>query len=189
MVVLVVGATLGSTTSSAASLSYSTSRSSSALGESSCVVLRRFVWQYWKIILSFTQYTQSVPLGKCSTIVSNMFNRLSFNIVRCSNSRPPSALGPTDVYSYVVCLAYVVHLLSLFKSVLPKVVNSCIPTIYSHNEMLYEIEESNHPNWLNKVPWYNTSICSKFHGKLFEHFIRHARADRYNLMCSTIEHD
>ena len=81
-------------------------------------------------MLSFTQYTQSVSLGKCSTIVSNRFTILSFNIVRCSNSRLPSALGPTDVDSYIVCLAYVVRLLSLIKSVFPKVVNSCIPTIY-----------------------------------------------------------
>ena len=83
---------------------------------------------FWIILLSFTQYTQSVSLGKCSTIVSNRFTRLSFNIVRCSNSRLPSALGPTDVDSYIVCLAYVVRLFSLIKSVFPKVVNSCIPT-------------------------------------------------------------
>ena len=61
--------------------------------------------------------------------------------------------------------------------------------ICSNNEMLYELEESNHPNWLNKVPWYNTAICSKLHGKLFEDFIRHARTDRYHLMCFIIAHD
>ena len=80
-------------------------------------------------MLSFTQYTQSVSLGKCSTIVSNRFTRLSLNVVRCSNIRLPSALRPTDVYSYIVCLAYILHPLSLIKSVLPKVVNSCIPTL------------------------------------------------------------
>ena len=80
------------------------------------------------IVLSFTQYTQSVSLGKCSTIVSNRFTRLSFNIMRFSNSRLPLALRPTDVDSYVVCLAYVVRQLSLIKSVLPKVINSCFPT-------------------------------------------------------------
>ena len=80
------------------------------------------------IVLSFKKYTQSASLGKCSTIVSNRFTRLSFNIMRCSNSRLPSELGPTDVDSYVVCLAYVVRQLSLIKSVLPKVVNSCFPT-------------------------------------------------------------
>ena len=68
-------------------------------------------------MLSFTQYTQSVSLGKCSTIVSSRFTRLFFNILRRSNSRPPSALGPTCVDSYVVCLAYVVRHLSLIRSV------------------------------------------------------------------------
>ena len=34
------------------------------------------------------------------------------------------------------------------------------------------------------VPWYNTSICNKLHGKVFEAFIRNARTDRYNIMCS-----
>ena len=79
-------------------------------------------------VLSFKQYTQYVSLGKCSTILSNMFTRLSFNIVRCSNIRLPSVLRPMDVDSYVVCLAYVVRQLSLIKSVLPKLVNSCFPT-------------------------------------------------------------
>ena len=41
----------------------------------------------------------------------------------------------------------------------------------------------------NKYPWYNTAICSKLHGKLFEDFIRHARTDMYHLMCSIISHD
>ena len=79
-------------------------------------------------VLSFTQYNQSVSLGKCSTIVSNRFTRLSFNIVRCSNCRLPSALRPTDVDSYVVCLEYVVLQLSSIKSDFPRVVNSCFPT-------------------------------------------------------------
>ena len=55
--------------------------------------------------------------------------------------------------------------------------------------MLFEIGENNHPNWFNKGTWYNTAICSKFHGKLFEDFIRHARTDIYHLMCSIIKHD
>ena len=61
--------------------------------------------------------------------------------------------------------------------------------ICSNNEMLYETEEKNHPDWLNKGPWYNTAICSKLHGKLFEDFIRHAITDIYHLMCSIIAHD
>ena len=69
------------------------------------------------IVLSFTQYTQSVLLGKFSTIVYNRFTRLSFNIVRYSNIRLPSELRPTDADSYVVYLAYVVRQLYLIKTI------------------------------------------------------------------------
>ena len=59
--------------------------------------------------------------------------------------------------------------------------------IYSNKKK--EIDEINHPNWLNKVPWYNTGICSNLHGRLFEDFITYAITDRYNLMCSIVAHD
>ena len=61
--------------------------------------------------------------------------------------------------------------------------------ICSNNKMFYEIEENDHPDWFNTGPWYNTSICSKLHGKLFEDFIRHARTDIYHLICSIVAHD
>ena len=60
--------------------------------------------------------------------------------------------------------------------------------ISSNKEMKYEIDENNHQDWLNKGPWYNTSICLKFHGSMFEGFITHARTDRYNFMCSLVAH-
>ena len=53
----------------------------------------------------------------------------------------------------------------------------------------YEMNKSNHQDWLNKCPWYNTDTCSKLHGSLFEDFITHARTNRYNLMCSLVAHD
>ena len=56
-------------------------------------------------------------------------------------------------------------------------------------EMEYEIYENNHQDWLNKVPWYNTSICSKLHGSRFEDFNTQARTDIYNLMCSLVARD
>ena len=31
--------------------------------------------------------------------------------------------------------------------------------IFSNEEMKYEIDKINHPDWLNKGPWYNTDIC------------------------------
>ena len=38
--------------------------------------------------------------------------------------------------------------------------------------------------WLTGGPWYNTYICKKIHGKLFEVFIINVRTDRYNIMFS-----
>ena len=55
--------------------------------------------------------------------------------------------------------------------------------------VFYETEENKYPDWFNIGPWYNTAICPKFHKKLFEDFIRHARTDIYHLMCSIIVHD
>ena len=51
-----------------------------------------------------------------------------------------------DVDSYIVCLAYVVRLLSLIKSIIPKVVNSCIPTLMNitfHEDIKFHKEEVN----------------------------------------------
>ena len=42
--------------------------------------------------------------------------------------------------------------------------------ISSNNEMKYEIDKSNHKDYLNKGPWYNTDICSRFHGGMFVDF-------------------
>ena len=61
--------------------------------------------------------------------------------------------------------------------------------ISSNKEMKYEMNDNNHQDWLNKGPWYNTSIYLKLHGSLFEDFITHARSDRYNLMCYLVAHD
>ena len=51
------------------------------------------------------------------------------------------------------------------------------------------MKKNSHQDCLNKVPWYNTSICFKFCGSIFEYFITHDRADRYNIMCSLVAHD
>ena len=55
--------------------------------------------------------------------------------------------------------------------------------------MKYEIDEINHPNWLNKGPWYNTPTCSRSHGIIIEDFITHGINDRYNIMCSLVTHE
>ena len=38
------------------------------------------------------------------------------------------------------------------------------------------------------VHWYNTYICKKVHGKVFEGFIRKARTDKYNIIYSIDPH-
>ena len=55
--------------------------------------------------------------------------------------------------------------------------------------MKYNIDGNNKQYWLNKDPWYNTDICLKLHGSIFEDFITHARTDIYNFMCSLVAHD
>ena len=55
--------------------------------------------------------------------------------------------------------------------------------------MKYDIKENNYLDWLNKGPRYNTAICSKLHGTVFDDFIRNDRTDRYNIMCSIPAHD
>ena len=85
---------------------------------------------------------------------------------------------------------------SKIKKMIPKFVLNAILhhvgmswIICPNKEMKYEFDESNHPDWLNKSPWYNTYICSKLHGKLSEDFITHAITDRYNLMFYIVAHD
>ena len=55
--------------------------------------------------------------------------------------------------------------------------------------MEYEIKENNHHGWLNKGPRYNTAICTKLHGTVFDDFIRNYRTSRCNIMCSITAHD
>ena len=75
----------------------------------------------------------------------------------------------------------------VLNTILHHVVMSWI--ICSNKEIFYEIDERNNTDWSNKGPWYNTEICSKLHGKLFEYFITHARTNRYNIMYSIVAHD
>ena len=53
--------------------------------------------------------------------------------------------------------------------------------------MEYDIEKNN-PDWIIDGPWYNTSICEKSHGTVFENFIINSITDRYNLMCYIDSH-
>ena len=44
--------------------------------------------------------------------------------------------------------------------------------------------ELQNSDWSTSGPWYNTSICKKLHGKVFEGFSINERTDRYNIICS-----
>ena len=47
----------------------------------------------------------------------------------------------------------------------------------THEQLQYDTEEQN-SEWITGGPWYNTSICKKLRGNMFEVFIRYARTDR-----------
>ena len=44
--------------------------------------------------------------------------------------------------------------------------------------------QHNCTSWILNIPWYNTTICSRWHGLLFGDYVKTARHDQYNLMCS-----
>ena len=58
-----------------------------------------------------------------------------------------------------------------------------IQIIENHEDLKYDMEIQN-SGWMTGGTWYNTYICNKLHGKLFEAFIINARTDRYDIMCS-----
>ena len=63
-----------------------------------------------------------------------------------------------------------------------------------HHVGLYWIIQSNKnlifyfqkhcPSWLLNGTWYNTIICSRYHGLVFEDYFTTAKRDKYNIMCS-----
>ena len=60
--------------------------------------------------------------------------------------------------------------------------------IETHEKLQYDMDKHN-SQCTTGGPWYNTYICKKLHGKLFEGFIRSARTARYNIMCSIDAHE
>ena len=42
--------------------------------------------------------------------------------------------------------------------------------------------DKNNADQMTVVPWYNTSICKKLHGTVFEEFIINTITNRYNIM-------
>ena len=55
--------------------------------------------------------------------------------------------------------------------------------IVNHEDLKYDMDIHN-SELMTGGPLYNTYICKKLYGKLFEAFIINERNDRYNIMCS-----
>ena len=55
--------------------------------------------------------------------------------------------------------------------------------IIENNEQLQYDMDIKNSDWLKGDPFYNTYICKKLHGELFEGFIINARTYRYHIMC------
>ena len=60
--------------------------------------------------------------------------------------------------------------------------------IETHEQLKYDTDKNN-SNWMTGGTWYSTSIYKKLHGIVFEEFIRNAKTDIYNLMCSIDAYD
>ena len=53
--------------------------------------------------------------------------------------------------------------------------------IETNKYLEYDMDKHN-SDWIAGGPWYNTFICKKLHGKVFEEFIINAITEKYNLM-------
>ena len=53
--------------------------------------------------------------------------------------------------------------------------------IETHKQLQYDMDKQN-SEWTTGGPLYNTYVCMKLHGNVFEGFIRNKRTDRYNIM-------
>ena len=73
----------------------------------------------------------------------------------------------------------------VLKTILHHVGMLCI--IKTYEKLKYDIDKQN-SEFVIDGPWNNTSICNKLHGKVSEGFIKNARTDRYNSMCSVDAH-
>ena len=78
-------------------------------------------------------------------------NKLDAIAIRCINDKKETGLYLITFTREEIISKFVLN------SILYCVGMSWI--ISSNEEIKYEIDKINHQNWLNKGPWYNTSIC------------------------------
>ena len=60
-------------------------------------------------------------------------------------------------------------------------------TIETNKQLKYDMEKQTRDGTCSGY-WYNTYICKKIHGTVFEEFSRSTRTHRYNFMCSIDAH-
>ena len=104
--------------------------------------------------------------------------------IKCINCKRETGLNSKTIFSWLYDEIITKFVLN---EILHHVGMSWI--ISSHQEMEYEMDENNHHDWLDKGPWYSSSICSKLHESRFEGFIIQERTDRYNIVCSLFDHN
>ena len=102
--------------------------------------------------------------------------------IRCSNCVKTTGLSVKNTntnYKYIIT-----------KFVLNKILHRVgMSFIFETNQQLQYDTDKHKLDWITDGPWYNTSICTKFHGTVFEIYIRNSITDRYNLMCYFDSHE
>ena len=83
--------------------------------------------------------------------------------LKCINFKRETCLDSKTIFSWVFDEIITEFVLN---AILHHVGMSWI--IISNKEIKYDMDVNNHQDWLNKGPWYNTSICLKLHGSRFE---------------------
>ena len=104
-------------------------------------------------------------------------NGVKIITVRCINCGKETGLSMNNMNTNYkdIITSFVLN------TVLHHVGMSCI--IETHEQLKYDMDKHN-PYWIKGDPWYNTYICKKLHGTVFEAYIINARTYIYNLMCS-----
>ena len=104
--------------------------------------------------------------------------------LKCINCKKETGLNLETNFTWVYDKIITKFVLN---AILNHVVMSWI--ISSNQEIDYEMNTKiNNLDWLNKGPWQNKNICSKWHRIKFEDFIAQARTDQYNIMCYLVSH-
>ena len=79
------------------------------------------------------------------------------------------------------------YIITLF--ILNKVLNHVGMTRTFKTSKHLEYDMKKNLDCMTGVPWNNTYICKRLHGKVFEEFIMNAITDRYNIMCFIDAHE